>query len=773
MRFRNLGPLEAWDDELELELGSGRQRVLLALLLLHANELVSTDRLIEDLWSGQAPPSASKVLQGYVSHLRRALGPDAIVTRGSGYLLQAADTDAADFEKLLDDARSQRPHDAARTLRAALDLWRGGAFADVEYEGWAQGEIGRLEELRLVALEERIDADIALGRHADVVAELESLVAAHLLRERLRGLLMLALYRCDRQGEALEAYRAARSTLVEELGIEPSKALQRLEQAILTQDPELDAKVGPVGAARPIEREPAPTGTVTFLSIDVEGSTRLVHELRGGYGDVLAGFRRVVRDAVAEVSGYEVDTQGDAFLLAFGSAHDAVAVALAIQRALGREPLSHGTRVHAGMGVHSGEPGVGPEGYHGIDVVRVSRICAAGHGDQILLSNAAKELVEGELPAAAELRELGSFMLKDLQRPERIYQLDADGAQREFPPLLHAVSNEHPTGLRRLVRPQSRRRDASFLAAGLLLLTGAIGAGVYRIASGGSAPAVLALPNSVVAIDQKTDRVSADIPVGNTPTAVAVGEGSVWVLNSNEQTVSRIDPSTKTLLRTIPAATTASDIAVGTGAVWVAGAGHILGRIDPDVPLTPRLVTLPGVQNPLLLRVESQVAATSQAVWATTTGAVWRIEPAPRRRFDVIEQGCCGAIAIGFDSIWVAGSFGVERLRAGSGEPEAQIKLPFRGASLAVGVGGVWVSDSSSDRIWRIDPKLNTVGTTIAVGQQPTGIAVGAGSVWVASGNGTVSRIDPTTDRVVITIDVGGTPSGIAVGAGTVWVSID
>jgi len=248
----------------------------------------------------------------------------------------------------------------------------------------------------------------------------------------------------------------------------------------------------------------------------------------------------------------------------------------------------------------------------------------------------------------------------------------------------------------------------------------------------------------------------------------------VWVLNSNEHTVSRIDPVTKAVIRTVPAATAATDIAVGAGALWAAGSTNVLAKIDPDAPLTAQTLTLPGEQNPLLLTVPSAVAATEHAVWATSTGAVWRIEPAPRRHVAVLEQGCCGPIAIGLGSVWVAGTFGIDRVDAASGTVVAHIKLSFSGAGLAAGAGAVWVTDQASNRVWRIDPKLNAVGTTIPVGQQPSGIAVGAGSVWVASGDGTVSRIDPATDRVTATIAVGGTPSGIAVdGTASVWVSVD
>jgi YVTN family beta-propeller protein len=540
--------------------------------------VVSIERLIEDFWGEQAPPSAPKVIQGYVSQLRRVLPPEAIVTYGSGYLLRVTDTDAAEFERLLTRARAEDPADAVRTLRAALALWRGRPLADVEYEGWAQGEISRLDELRLVTLEDRIAADLALGLQADVVAELESLVVAHPLRERLRSLLMLALYRCDRQVEALDVYRATRSALVESLGVEPSKALQQLEQRILAQDPALD-----------------------------------------------------------------------------------------------------------------------------------------------------------------------------LQTPDVVGQSGT-------------VASSAPTGFWR------RRRDAWLIAGGSLVLAAAISAGAYELTRH-PAP-VLATSNSLAAIDPNTNRVSSDTVVGNTPTAVAVGAGSVWVLNSNEQTISRIDPGTGNVQRTIPAAEPASDIAVGLGAVWVAGSSNVVARIDPNVPLTAKTIALPGAQNPFLGGEPSWVAADAHAVWATSTGAVLGIAPVPRRQFSVVQIGCCGPIALGFGSVWVADNLGVVRVDARSGA-RTTIKLPFHASGLAVGLGGVWVTDALTNRLWRIDPNLSAVSGTTSVGQQPSGVAVGAGSVWVASADGTVSRIDPTTTKVTATVTVGGTPIGIAFGAERVWVSVD
>jgi DNA-binding SARP family transcriptional activator len=231
MHFRILGPLEVSDQDRELALGGLKQRSLLALLLLHANEIVATHRLIAELW-GEAPPAtASKSIQVYVMRLRRELGAERLTTRAPGYVLHVKpeELDVAVFERMRVEARRSEPARAAEKLRAALGLWRGPPLADLAYESFAQAEIGRLDELRLAIVEERVDADLACGRHADVVGELEALIAANPLRERLRAQLMLALYRSGRQAEALEAYRAVRRELADELGLEPGEQLRRLE----------------------------------------------------------------------------------------------------------------------------------------------------------------------------------------------------------------------------------------------------------------------------------------------------------------------------------------------------------------------------------------------------------------------------------------------------------------------------------------------------------------------------------------------------------------
>ena len=285
MEFRLLGPLEVLEQDRSLALGRGRQRALFGVLLLHANEVVSTDRLIDALW-GRAPPlTAAKSVQVYVSRLRKELGEGRLLTRAPGYVLKLdrSELDLGRFEQLLGEARNADPHNASQKLRRALALWRGAPLADLAYEPFVQTEVARLEELRCLALEQRIEADLASGRHAELIGELESLVAEHPLRERLRCQLMLALYRSARQAEALDAYRRARRQLSEQLGLEPSEELKRLEQAILRQDPALDL---PESASRPapMTQPPAPDRSLLIVPAgreSVEALVRLAAPLAG------------------------------------------------------------------------------------------------------------------------------------------------------------------------------------------------------------------------------------------------------------------------------------------------------------------------------------------------------------------------------------------------------------------------------------------------------------------------------------------------------------
>ncbi len=238
VEFRILGPLEAVADGRSLPLGGVKQRAVLALLLLEAGRVVSTDRLIDALWSGEPPAAATASLHNFVSQLRRSLGAETIETRPPGYLmrLDAGQLDLANVRRLVDEARTSDPLRRARLLGDALSLWRGEPLAELAYEAFAQGEIARLVELRLALEEERAEAELALGHHGELVRDLEALVREHPLRERLRGQLMLALYRSGRQAEALETYRLGRTALVDTLGVEPSPLLQQLHASILRQE---------------------------------------------------------------------------------------------------------------------------------------------------------------------------------------------------------------------------------------------------------------------------------------------------------------------------------------------------------------------------------------------------------------------------------------------------------------------------------------------------------------------------------------------------------
>ena len=297
MQFRILGPLEVLERDVAQPLGGAKQRAVLAILILRRGELVSGERLADDLWGECPPATAAKTLQGYISRLRKALGEDVLRTRGRGYVLTlpSGRLDVDEFERLAAEGRHALSDGdagrAAERLHAALALWRGSPLADFTYEPFAQTEIARLEEARLASIEDRIDADLALGRHGQLVSELERLVREHPARERLRGQLMLSLYRAGRQADALECYRIGRRAMMDDLGLEPGRALQDLEAAILRHDAILDPPaeattsslaVGVGEAGRIPRREALPREPVL-------GREDQLGQLRGGLDAALDG----------------------------------------------------------------------------------------------------------------------------------------------------------------------------------------------------------------------------------------------------------------------------------------------------------------------------------------------------------------------------------------------------------------------------------------------------------------------------------------------------
>jgi DNA-binding SARP family transcriptional activator len=409
IEFRVLGPLEVLVEGHALELKRRKQRSLLALLLLHTGEVVSTDQLIEELWAGKPPKAAVGSLQNLVSALRKQLGAETVETQAPGYRL-VADTERVDldrFERLVGTAgETEDARRRAELLREALALWRGPALADLVFEPFAQIPIARLEERRTAAREELVAAELELGRHAQLVGELEALVAEHPLRERLRGQLMLALYRAGRQAEALEAYRAARETLVEELGIEPSPELQQLEQSILRHDKELElaARVA-VPSAEPEQRK-----TVTVLFTDVVDSTILGAALDPEVTRaVMRRYFDSVRTIVERHGGVVERSAGDAVLAVFGVPQQHEDDALRAVRAateLGQAITSlsvelereHGVTIQIRTAINTGEvvsadPTSGQPSATGVAINVAMRLHEAALPAEILLGPTTHQLV--------------------------------------------------------------------------------------------------------------------------------------------------------------------------------------------------------------------------------------------------------------------------------------------------------------------------------------------------------------------------------------------
>ena len=386
MEFRILGPLEVSRDGEPVPLRGGRQRALLALLVVHAGDVVAADRLVAELWPAGPPPTAGKIVQTYVSDLRKALGDGAVATQPPGYRLVAGheDVDARRFERLVAaggrSVAAGAPAEAGETLREALALWRGPALAEFAYESFAQAEIGRLEELRLVALEQRLEADLALGRELDVLGELEALVAAHPLRERLRGHLMLALYRAGRQSEALHVFQDARKTLGEELGIEPGPSLAALQQAILEHDPAL-------GAPRGTRTEPPGEGGARLVTLVCAVFDARPDEAGGGdeaARRLLDARDRVVPDEQRRHRGRVLERIAGDAVTAFGTPGDAAAYAVSLRRRLADEQA-----VSVRMGISLGDASAGEPLGAALGAGRLAERAGAG---EILATQAVKNL---------------------------------------------------------------------------------------------------------------------------------------------------------------------------------------------------------------------------------------------------------------------------------------------------------------------------------------------------------------------------------------------
>ncbi len=593
MEFRILGPVEVRDDGRVIRLGGGKQRAVLALLLLNANRVVASERMIELLWGERPPATAATALHGHISSLRKALGPEVIATRAPGYVLQAGtgELDLERFEQLraegLDALERGDPGAAAERLRAALGLWRGEALGDIGFEPFAQPEAARLEGLRLDAVQDRIDADLTAGRGTELVGELERLVAAEPLRERLWAQLMLALYRSGRQAEALDAYRRARQRLVSELGIEPGPELRDLERRILAHDPTLGP--GP-RVPTPLRRRANARLALALTALAAIGVVVAALLLVGGD----SGRTAVPADSVAIID----------------LRRNAVVGTIPVLQDPG--PIAAGAGLVWAVSLDS-------HSVSRIDPQTRRLLGTKGVGD-----------TPGNVAGAAG----------------EVWILDRCG--EGAPGTLLHIYTGGGGGI---------DLDESISLADLTPARGAgslsPGARCGLAATGQSAWVATNIPPALVRVDY--DRASARssvvkaIPLAHAPAAIAVGAGSVWVVDGDEDVVRRIDPDSGKVLRVIRAGHGPVAIAVGAGAVWVAnGEDDSVSRIDPRTSSVTKAISVGGEP--------AAIATGGGSVWVANSGdgSVSRIDPRTDRVVNTFSVGHSPkGVAVAGGAAWV------------------------------------------------------------------------------------------------------------------------
>jgi YVTN family beta-propeller protein len=499
------------------------------------------------------------------------------------------------------------------------------------------------------------------------------------------------------------------------------------------------------------------SGTVTFLFTDIEGSTSLLKQLgRDRYGKLLADQQDLLREQFASHRGEEIDTQGDSFFVAFRSAPDAVAAAVAIQRSLAEHEWPEGVDVRVRIGIHTGEAAAARERYVGFSVHRAARIGDAAHGGQVLLSSTTRDLAEDDLPESVFLRDLGLWRLKDVDRPERITQVAAEGLKTEFPPLRGAERVKD--------RPATRR--LSLMAAALIgVIAAAVAIPVFALSSGGTGSSISAVVHAPVSSDtvgvfqSARGKPIAQVSLGKHPTAIATGAGAVWVVNGDDDSVSRIDPHTNAVVQTIGVGDGPSGIAVGGGFVWVANAlGASVSQIDPRT--NESVKTLTGLGRP------SGIAFGQGGVWVSDASdrVVRRIDPQTDAVGGAIQVDAgADAVAAGEGALWVASeSAGVVTKIDPSSGNEQRINVGNGPSALAVGAGAVWVVNTTDGTVSRIDAVSNAV-TGTKVGVAPNGVAISPDgmTVWVSNEqSGTLSRLNATDGAVTQTVVTGNRPEG-------------
>ncbi len=554
MRFAILGPLEVYDGARPLTVGGGRQRKLLGILLVHANESVSTDRLIDELWGAEPPTTAAKALQGLVSQLRKQLGSASLETVTGGYLLRVGpgETDAQEFEELLREARPLDRGSALVKLEAALALWRGPALADFAYDDFARFEIDRLEELRESCIERRIDLELALGHHDDLVPELEALVHQYPLRERLRCHLILALYRSGRQADALQAYQDARSALREQLGLDPGDELQALQKAILAHDPSL---------APPPRVELPPEGSLA--SVQPEQPRRRL------FGLITAAVGAVVLVAAAVVVAIElVSGSGSTPIVvppnsvALIDVHDNRIDSFV---GVGRRPVSLAAGAN-GVWVANADDGtvdqLDPRTgrlVHTIGVGTDVYTVAVGFGSVWVAGGNDGTLIRID-PTLSQVQRTLALANRLSLAPNSVFFV--------------ATDNRYVWVTRgdQLLRVDPRTDQ----------IVGQVAVGApTSLATGAGSVWVTTVSERLVRVDAHSVKVTGSLVLSTVAIAGAYGAGSLWLTApSGPGDVDNIDPIS---LASTTVGTTMADptiLAVGNGSLWVGNSAGVLERID-------------------------------------------------------------------------------------------------------------------------------------------------------------------------------------------------
>ena len=580
LEFRVLGPVEVCDGGRILPLGGPKQRGLLADLILNAGSVVSAARLVDDLWGDAAPPAAGHTVETYIARLRRVLRagsrPEVLLTRPPGYVLDAepGQVDAFRFEQLVRDGTAAAgrgdSEPAAALLRAALDLWRGPALAEVAGAPFAQAAARRLTDQHLLAQERRIESDLRLGQAQDLVPELETLVASHPYHEPFHRQLMLALYRSGRQSEALAAFRRTRGLLADELGIEPGPDLRKLEQAILRQDPGLE--LGPPPAAPPRAGPPERS----YAPADPAASPGRARHRRRAL--TAAGLALAVAAAVAVPlalraagTGASVPANGIGVLSASGTLITAGLALPSVPASLAVGGGSVWATSPAGHAVYRIDPGTRA----------ITQTVAVGAGAGGITYYGGDVWVANALD--------GTVSRIDGSAGQVVQTIGAGSEPTGVAAGLGAVWVTDPLG-----STVSRVGPSS----GRLTRTIGLASPPYGIAAGaGSVWVTSPAAGSVIRIDPVAGQPVQSIPVGADPTAIAYGFGSVWVANRLDSTVSRIDPGTGAVTATIPVGNGPTALAVSSMGVWVADAAGTVVRIDPA---TGQAVSSLGVGGPVL-----------------------------------------------------------------------------------------------------------------------------------------------------------------------------